>query len=247
MRNLSATEKSIVRRIVDYHEKGILSSYASIIDHLLKDKDIALDFQNRSAELRADIRNFHQGQLIEVVEEITVELVTSVNLLNDLEKNGYIVTLLEAKVEGQHRYGQLIKDNKYIAYEFVDQQFIELLLDYSLKSIIVSQSLLNFIENGFQTNEEKSNKISLKIAVIALVISAVLNVISILCSYKQVQYAKQQLEQATKVDDNQINRIVSDLKQLTDTVKASKTEIISNMNKAEIIRTYSAVKKKSNL
>lgn len=80
----------------------------------LKDKDIALDFQNRTAELRADIQYFHQGQLISVAKEVTVELVTSVNLINDLEKNGYIVTLLEAKAEGQHRYGQLIQNNQYV-------------------------------------------------------------------------------------------------------------------------------------
>lgn len=63
MRKFNSFEKSIIDRIVDYHKRGILSNYASIIDHLLQNKDIALDYNTRSAELHADVQYYQAGQL----------------------------------------------------------------------------------------------------------------------------------------------------------------------------------------
>ncbi|MEK0336495.1 MAG: hypothetical protein QQN41_03560, partial [Nitrosopumilus sp.] len=108
MRTLNQFERTIVNQIINYHNQGILSNYASAIDHLLDNKDIYLDYNARTVEVRADIQFYNAGNLVDVVEQITAELVTTVNLLNDLEKNGYVTTYLQAANNGQIRYGQLV-------------------------------------------------------------------------------------------------------------------------------------------
>jgi hypothetical protein len=226
MRKLNAFEKSIINRIVVYHKQGILSNYASIIDHLLQNKDIVLDYQNRTAELHADMQFYQEGQLATVIVEISIELAITTNLLRDLEQNGYVTTLLEVPINGQRRYGQLIEGNTFISYGFVDPRFVDLLLDYSFKSIIVGQSLLDFVKNGYQTNDEKTNKRKLIVAVVALVVSTILNLVSLsynIYSRAEVKHSQRKAEESIKIDNLQYDTIRGDLKELRNAIEESKT------------------------
>lgn len=224
MRKLSTFERSIIDRILDCHRRGVLSNYASLIDHLLQNKDIVLDFQTRVAELHADIRFYQQNQLVSVVREISVELAITANLMRELEENGYIVTFLEAPNIGHQRYGQLIQGNEYVSYTFCDLRLIDMLLDYSFTSIIVNQSLLDFVKNGYQTSEEKANKRNLTIAVCALAISTILNLGSLIYAHYELKYAKQQLEQSTKIDNQQMDIIRGDLREIKRAIEQTKPE-----------------------
>ena len=64
--------------------------------------------------LKADVQFYNQGTLIDVVQQLTYELVTTVNLLQDLENNGYVTTFLQAPNNGQQRYGRLVVGNQSI-------------------------------------------------------------------------------------------------------------------------------------
>lgn len=147
------------------------------------DKDIFLDFENRKVELRVDERFFEKGNLVDIAREITLALVTLVNLINDLEKKGFLSVFLEGDHDKRERFGQLIVDNKHITYDFIDNKLVNLLLDYSLKSIIVNQSLINFVDRGFQTKEELSKRKKINIAVISIVITAALSIVGLVFSY----------------------------------------------------------------
>jgi hypothetical protein len=96
MREINNFEKDILRRIIHYHNNGIVSNVASILDHRLVNKDIFLDYQNNSAEIRADIQFYNQGTLIDEVRTLTLEIVTVVNLLKDLQNHSYVSLFLEA-------------------------------------------------------------------------------------------------------------------------------------------------------
>lgn len=183
MRDLNKFEKDLLSRIVNYYKDGVTPNIASVIEPLLVDKDIFLDFENRKVELRVDERFFEKGNLVDIAREITLALVTLVNLINDLEKKGFLSVFLEGDHDKRERFGQLIVDNKHITYDFIDNKLVNLLLDYSLKSIIVNQSLINFVDRGFQTKEELSKRKKINIAVISIVITAALSIVGLVFSY----------------------------------------------------------------
>ena len=219
MREINDFEKDILRRIIHYHNNGIVSNVASILDHRLVNKDIFLDYQNNSAEIRADIQFYTQGTLIDEVRTLTLEIVTVVNLLKDLQNHSYVSIFLEAPLPNNIRYGQLVNGNASVSATIHDPNVKNLLLDYSLKSILVGQPLIDFVTNDYRTNEQvqadnekaqtlsdsRINKRNLYIAVGALVISTLLSFWEIYNGTQEVKYGKMQVEQEQniKLNDNQ--------------------------------------------
>ncbi len=227
MRTLNQFEQKVVNRIVNYHNLGILSNYASVIHHLLENKDIFLDYSTQTAELRADLQYYNAGSLVDIVEQITAELVTTVNLLDDLEKNGYVTTYLQAANNGQIRYGQLIVGNQYVSYQFVDPKLVNLLLNYSFKTILVGQPLIDYVNNGFQTHEQVSQKQNIRVAIISLVASVVFSGAGLYFSYKGLDNPPTQIEQKSIDQLSQpILTIDDQLEKIDNSIDDSKKEII---------------------
>jgi len=77
------------------------------------------------------------------------------------------------------------------------------------------------------------------------VVSAVLSLVGIFYRCTQAKYAKQQLEQATKIDERQINIITTGMGKLADTIKESKTEVLATINKAKANKHKCWSRKKS--
>ncbi len=221
MRAINNFERSIINRILQYHESGITPNIASVIDPLLHDKDIVLDYQNKSVELKADIQFYNQGNITDVVRQITAELVTTVNLLDYLEKNGYVTTYLESSTTGQQRFGQLVQGHNFVNYNFVDPKLIDLLLDYSLKTILVGQSLIDFAKDGYQSKEDLNNRRNIKIALISLIITATLSGIGLIFSYKSLP--------PTTIDNKSIKALTEPVKQ------QNKLDSIDKVNQSQLI------------
>jgi hypothetical protein len=233
MREINDFEKDILRRIIHYHNNGIVPNVASILDHRLENKEIFLDYQNNAAEIRADIQYYNQGTLVDEVRTLTLEIVTVVNLLKDLQNHSYVSLFLEAPLPNNIRYGQLVNGNAFVSATIHDPNVKNLLLDYSLKSILVGQPLINFVTNDYRTNEQvqadnekaqaisdsRINKRNLYIAVVALVISTLLSFWEIYNGTQEVKYGKMQVEQEQNVrlNDNQqksLENKLEDTKQL---------------------------------
>ncbi|KAF2338029.1 hypothetical protein [Flavobacterium ginsenosidimutans] len=219
MREINNFEREILRRIIYYHNNGIVSNVASIIDYRLANKDIFLDYKNDLAEIRADMQFYNQGTLEDEVRILTLEIVTVVNLLKDLQNSSYVSLFLEAPLPIQIRYGQLVIGHAFVSATIHDPNIKSLLLDYSLKSILVGQPLVDFVDNDYKTNEQvqadreraqvisdsKINKRNLYIAVGALVISTILSFWEIHIGIQEVKYGKMQVEQEqnVKLNDSQ--------------------------------------------
>ena len=233
MREINDFEKDILRRIIHYHNNGIVPNVASILDHRLENKDIFLDYQNNAAEIRADIQYYNQGTLVDEVRTLTLEIITVVNLLKDLQNHSYVSLFLEAPLPNNIRYGQLVNGNAFVSATIHDPNVKNLLLDYSLKSILVGQPLIDFVTNDYRTNEQvqadnekaqalsdsRINKRNLYIAVVALVISTLLSFWEIYNGTQEIKYGKMQVEQEQNVrlNDNQqksLENKLEDTKQL---------------------------------
>ncbi|MHC1733829.1 MAG: hypothetical protein AB9888_17595 [Bacteroidales bacterium] len=212
MRQINDFEKDILKRIVNYYNRGIVPNLASVIDPYLANKDIHLDFVANTAEIRADIQYYNQGTLIDEVRSLTLRIVTAVTLLKYLQDNGFLTIFNEAtQQQNQERYGQLIQGQNFVTATIPDTNVKNLLLDYSLKSILVSQALIDFVANDFRTKEQVEsdrdnsiNKRNLSIAVIALVASTIIGIGGLLYSRQEDKYGRLQVEQEQKVKLNKV-------------------------------------------
>lgn len=125
-------------------------------------------------------------------------------MLEELEKFGYVLTFLEAKPNNPIIFGLFVRGNTPVLFDLVDKRIIDLLLDYSVKTIIVRPSLRAYVTNNFKTDEEikeeqerisqvedlRINKRNLKIVMWALIISIVLGINEIYLGYQGVKYGK---------------------------------------------------------
>lgn len=252
MRQINNFEKEILRVIIQYHNRGIIANLASVIDPRLSNKDIYIDFVAGTAEIRADFQFYTQGTLIDEVRGLTLEIVTTVNLLRDLQNNSYITLFLEAPLPKNARYGQLETGNRYVSAAINDPTVTSLLLDYSFKSILVGQPLIDFVKNYFRTDEKVQadqekvqavhessiNRRNLNIAVIALVISTLLTFWEIYNETQEVKYGKKQVEQEQNVKLNEIqqqaieNKLDENKKMLEQT-----KEVLQEIKKIETVKT----------
>lgn len=212
MRQINDFEKKILNRIICYYNNGIVPNLASVIDPYLQNKDIYLDFVANIAEIRADMQFYNQGTLIDEVRNLTLRIVTSVTLLKYFQDNGFLTIFNEATLQqDQERYGQLIQKNDYVTARIADTNVKNMLLDYSLKSILVSQALIDFVANDFRTKEQvqtdrdnATNKRNLRIAVIALIASTIIGIWGLFYGSLEVKYGRLQVEQEQNVKKNKI-------------------------------------------
>lgn len=245
MRQINNFEKEVLKGIILYHNRGIVPNLASVIDPYLQNKDIYLDFAAKSAEIRADMQFYNQGTLIEEVRRLTLQIVTFVTLLKYLQDNGYLTIFQEAtQLQNQQRFGQLIQSHTFVTATIADKNVTTLLLDYSLKSILVSQSLIDFVANNFRTEEKVRsdrdnliNKRNLNIAAIALMASTIIGVCGLFYSRLEVKYGRLQVEQEQNVrlNTNQIDNLVNRLDSTNHRLKLinTKLEELKSSNNSE--------------
>lgn len=261
MRHLNDFEKDIIRRIVYISNNIDNPNYASVIDHLLVDKEVVLNFTNSSVSVNTDFRFYQQDTLIEEVKKITLELVTTINLLEELEKFGYVLTFLKDKPNNPTIFGQFVIGNTPVKYDLVDERIINLLLDYSVKTIIVRPSLQAYVKNNFKTNEEikeeqerisqaedlRINKRNLKIAMWALIISIVLGIYEIYLGHQEVKYGKMQVEQEqdVKLNDIQLQDLTNKIETTSRQVELTAKQIEQTNNKIDTLTKVIKKKKPS--
>lgn len=252
MRQINDFEKAILRAIIQYHDNGIIPNLSSVIYPRLVNKDIYLNFDARTVEIRADTVFYNLGTITEEVRSITFEIVTAVNLLRDLQNNGYVTLFRESTWLGNIRYGQLVQGNSFIPATINDPDVTSLLLDYSLKSILVGQPLIDFVNNEFRTaekvqaDEEKAqalhdssvNKRNLNIALIALILSTLLTIWEIYNGTQEVKYGRMQVEQEqnVKLNDSQQLTIENKLDESKIILKQTK-DILQEIKKLETAKT----------
>lgn len=221
MRALYDLEKQFIQVLVDHSKRGQIPSIASLVDGLLGKTDVHLDYQNRAVELRFDVSIYNQGVLTETVRSLSAELVTVVNLLAYLESNGYVNTYLEATPGPQERFGQLVQGNQFIPFTLPDKKLTELLLDYSLKSILVGEPLLEFVNDGFRTKDDKSFRKNFRLALGSLFASVVIGLIGLCFSYRSLP--------PTAIDQPSIDQITTPM------VKALRNDSLLRQDVGQLI------------
>lgn len=94
----------------------------------------------------------HSVYLINILLTIFVKRYVKVIVKFHKVVNGETLQYLyqESEPENTSRFGQLIQSNPYITYQIYDPYIKKLLIDYSHRTIIVGQTVIDYVKNNFQ-------------------------------------------------------------------------------------------------
>ncbi len=167
MRTLDSEEKLILTQIVESHQKGEMTWLANLVDKYLVNKDIRILFHYKRAFVHFDEQIFlADPNLVEIARETSWVLMKFVNLLKYFQDQGYLYLWEETQNQHEHegRYGRLIEGHSSIVQEINDKHIADLLVTYSFRTIVVGQTLIDYVANGYKTTDELQSEANLKIA-----------------------------------------------------------------------------------
>lgn len=254
---LSDLEKEFLKRIVDLSVRTHDMFLANLLDRDLQDIDVYLDRQRNIAEFRFDKQFPPDTDFVYKVREMSWTFMKLVKLLKYLESENYLYLYQESAPNNASRFGQLIDGNPYISYEIYDPDIKRLLIDYSYRTIVVGQTVIDYVKNNYQTLEQiryaESKKIaeqnlevanksidkaetgirqsntSIKIATSAIIISIVLGLISIWTSF---YLSEKQAKTPITIEKVQYESIKKNIKSIDSVMQNMK---IFDTLKAEIV------------
>lgn len=149
-------------------------------------------------------------------------------------------------------YGQLPIAEGSVHSDINDPVTTSLLLDYSFKSILVGQPLIDFVNNNFRTHEQIqtsrenfTNRRNLQLALIALVASTIMSFGENFNGCREVKYAKLQVEQeqTVRLNNNQVLFLDSNF-QINKTSLDSVIKILDSIKESVKIKKSNKVNNK---
>jgi len=165
MITLSDLEKDFLKRIVDLSEKTQNMFLGNLLEIDLQNVDVYLDRQKNLVEFHFDVLYFPQNtDFIYKVREMSLTFMKLVKLLKYLEKENYLYLYQESKPDDNFRFGRLIQNSPCIIFQLYDPDIKKLLIDYSHRTIVVGQTVIDYVKNNFQTLEQIRHNENIRIA-----------------------------------------------------------------------------------
>lgn len=164
MRVLSTEEKEFIKELVRISQNSHNVFLANIIDRELNNVDIYLDYSNNLVEYRFDkiLYDKDPDEFMFFARDFSWKIMRYVNLLKDLEKVGMLFLYQESPNRGNSRFGRLINNNPFIKSDLNDINAINSIIEYSKKTILINESLVKYVNDGFKTEEDLKHIESIK-------------------------------------------------------------------------------------
>ena len=248
MRLLNKTEQELCLSILAGH--GHDNYLGNIIDNRLQGVSISGKRDTLDVEL---LFNFWSGgqlptdqesyNIIQRIEEISLLILETVNLINLLEKDNYILTLQRSPHNDTFKFGGCVGNVAKVSHHFADAKISQLLIEYLQKEIYATEEFRQFCRHGFIARDEQRFRkqfcittTALVVAIVALLLNTVFNLIP-------------KFSGGTKIKQEQIDNIRSDLRQINSNIdslnnKAKQTKIIvDELEKRKATKVYRKIKK----
>lgn len=155
MRNLSQQEKDFITKLLSIANTSNNVFMANIVYGDLKNVDIYLDYEHQKVEYRFDKNLYDQNQhsFSDFTRDFSWKIIKYFKLLKYLETNGMLFLYQETPHEDNSRYGRLINNNPFIGADINDKDAVKLILDCSKKTIVINESIREYVNNDFKTKE----------------------------------------------------------------------------------------------
>jgi hypothetical protein len=217
MRILSVEEQDLCKRMLN--GSGNNNYLGNLIYHRLAGISIAVQRSTKKVVLLYTTRNKmptsdEQQKAIDNIGEIQVLILTTVNLIKLLEKEGYIMLIRRTtNVNDYSEFGQAVFNLPKISSYFADDKISELLIEYVDKEIYATEEFKVFCENNFIARDEQRYRTQIRrttgiliVAISALLLNTGVFVYSIFKPYnyeKKVENLQQELKDL-KVELNEL-------------------------------------------
>jgi hypothetical protein len=190
-----------------------------------------------------------EPDLVHIVRSTSWILMKYINLLKYLEDTNQIYLYQEREFPSEYTYGQIPQGNAVISSEIKDPSVIRGLIYMSYRTVVLSQSIIDFVKNNFQTQDDIKHAQNLKIgedslkigresiskASTAIWISIALGVISIFVSFYLSQVNSEQKVILNKQQFKTLESLVNENTQMIiKQIESSSTPIPDTIN-AKII------------
>ncbi|MFA4851566.1 MAG: hypothetical protein WC868_10305 [Bacteroidales bacterium] len=214
MRILNRNEQDLCLRILNGHGRN--NYLGNIIDHKLDSVCISVTRDTKIVELEFAIHSGGQfptdaetEEIIGRINEISLDILEVVNLINILEKDGYIMLLQKAnQVSNYSMFGRCIGNMNCVTHHFADEKISDLLIQYVNKEIYVTDEFREFCRHGFIARDEQRFRRQNRNAIIAISIA----MFAVLTNLFYNAWTK--LSDGTKIKQEQIDSITSGLKSI---------------------------------
>lgn len=195
MRKLSKFEESLIRQMTEKEWYGNLN-IPNLLDNYLTGLRIRIYKREKKVEILFEIQNkipteLETKTIISRVGEINELIISTVNLINLLENEGYIIQFnSNTQDDNEITFGRGAVNLPSVSYTFPDNRTAELLVKYATTQIIVTQELQQYIKAGFKTREEIRHSQNMQLAWIGIGISILATIISLFFNVYDSFYKK---------------------------------------------------------
>jgi hypothetical protein len=155
MISISDKEKQFLQSILSASKVSEDVQFNQLVEGYLPNMDVFLDFKAGSVEFRFDQQAYAStSQLAQVAKETSWTFLKFIRLLTYLEKSNYLYLYKEPLIQPNAYYGQLPNKKSHVSFAIYDPEVKNLLLEYSYRSIVVGQALVDFVNNDFKTDHQ---------------------------------------------------------------------------------------------
>jgi len=204
MRKLNSLEKGIVQKLVDYEhikDQGMFLCAKFLEEYYIgNDYNLSLAVSCKENKVmmlipkrESDFENFKRKKIIFIV--------TFFNLLKDLEKEGKICLIGDNDKEGL--LGPEFSEKVSFAPD-IDK----IICDIFFKMIVVSQDLIELVNNKFLTDEQLRHNQTLLISKIGIIVAVALGIISFVFSVIGLEDSNSS-SNSVKIDSNQFQQYLN--------------------------------------
>lgn len=224
MRILSIEEQDLCTRILT--GSGQNNFIGNIIDHKLAGVCINIIKNPQNVFLEFTTRNQipleESEQIINRINEISFFILTTVNLINLLEKEGYILLIQRVTQPSNNpRFGGCIDSLPSVTSYFADENIANLLVKYCDKEMIATEEFKRFCERKFLARDEQRFRtqfcvsiFALSMATLALLVNTFFNLLPKFTGGTKIKQEQiDTLSSGLKLVENKIDSINKTLRQ----------------------------------
>ncbi|MNK41020.1 hypothetical protein D3C87_596780 [compost metagenome] len=156
MRNLSKQEKEFIVKLLRIADTSNNVFISNIVYDELTNVDIYLDYEQTKVDYRYDIKVYNQNTHLfaDFARDFSWKIIKYFKLLKYLENNEMLFLYQEGPDEKTSRFGRLIHKNNFISAGINDKDAIKLILEFSKKTIVINESIREYVRNDFKTKDD---------------------------------------------------------------------------------------------
>jgi hypothetical protein len=190
MRTLSKSEKKVVKKICEKHQY-----FSDIFENDFYDGliiEITNDSSNDVQEIKFLFKkedNHPNEYYSKKMNDATEKIVQTINLLDYLKSEAYVFSFKPAHGFSVHGYiglkeivqDYIVNSDKYVGMQYPDFKTYDFIFEFIDIIFCCTEALKDYVKCGFKTKEQIRHRQNLFLAWFAVIVSALLGIIGIIC------------------------------------------------------------------